>query len=316
MPLTRLPPMSALRAFEAAARRGSFKEAADELSVTPGAISQQIKTLEADLGVKLFQRQTRSVSLTEEGRTLQTGLGDAFYQVRKAVDDTRASADLRLSINSTTAIISKWLLPRLHRFTREHGELQVSIETETKLNDMNEAGPDIVIRHTGSPPSGLFSKCLHKEILLPVASPDFVRQRNLTSSSDISGLTLLHDTSLTFFGLPSSWELWAAAAGLSARSGFSSAITLVRQGGDQAVDAAVAGAGFAVCRSLLASAALMDGRLTCPFGPVIPSGLSYYICCREGRENEPHIQAFMSWAEGEAAVLSTLNALAEPAAPD
>lgn len=314
MPLTRLPSLSSLRAFEAAARRGSIKKAANELAVTPGAVSQQIKSLEADLGVALFVRKTRAIHLTVEGQNLQPTVSEAFLKIRQAVDHIRPKAAPKIRINSSSAIISKWLLPRLHRFTAAHPHVQVHIETEPYFNTMSDRAPDVVIRYTKDPPSDMYHEHFHRELILPVVNPSWRMARNLHGPQDLVTLPMLHDTSLTFFGLPSSWELWAKHAGLPGPVDLSKAVTFERHAADQVVDAAAAGAGVAICRSLLVYSALADGRLTCPFGPVVESGLSYFACCRPGREKEGHIQAFLSWARQEAAVLSTLNALLEPSA--
>jgi LysR family glycine cleavage system transcriptional activator len=316
MPLTRLPSLSSLRAFEAAARCGSIKEAAAELAVTPGAVSQQIKALEADLRVRLFVRKTRAIHLTPEGQRIQPTISEAFLQIRQVVDQVRPRTTPRLRINSSSAIISKWLLPRLHRFTAAHPTIQVHIESEARLNGLEQNGPDVVIRYTKNPPGDLYHELIHRELILPVANPTWLKSQALNGHEDIARVPILHDTSLTVFGGPSSWEMWGQRAGLATPVDLSKAIFFERQFADQVIDAAVAGSGLAVCRSLLVYSALADGRLTCPFGPVLPSGLSYYVCCRPGREKENHIRAFLSWARKEAAVLSTLNALLEPSVQD
>ena len=311
MPLSRLPSLLSLRAFEAAARRGSIKAAATELSVTPGAVSQQIKSLEADLGVPLFVRKTRAIQLTPEGQHIQPVVSEAFLQIRQSVDQIRPKDAPKIRINSSSAIISKWLLPRLHKFTAAHPDIQVHIETEVDLNEMQQRAPDVVIRFTKTPPKDLYYELIHRELILPVANPSWLDLQDLRCRDDISRAPILHDTSLTVFGGPSSWEIWGKEAGLEKPVDLSKAITFERHAADQVVDAAMAGAGIAICRSLLVYSALTDGRLSCPFGPVVPSGLSYYVCCRPGREKEKHVHAFLAWMVKEAAVLSTLNAMLE-----
>lgn len=312
MPLTRLPPLNSLRAFEAAARRGSIKDAASELSVTPGAISQQIKSLEADLGVQLFTRKTRAIHLTPAGVTLQPKVSEAFLQIRQAVDQVRPIPMTQIRINSSGAIISKWLLPRLHKFTRLRHDVQVHIETDPYLSDMTKNSSDVVIRYTDTPPKDLYYEEIHKELLLPVASPSWLDSHDVTHPDDIPGSPILQDTSLTVFGRPTSWESWCKTVGKTAEIDFTKAITFERHAADQVVDAAVAGAGIAICRSLLAYQTLSDGRLICPFGPVIESGLSYYVCCAKGREKESHIRDFLNWVCEEASVLTTLNSMLAP----
>lgn len=309
MPLSRLPSLLSLRAFEAAARRGSIKEAANELSVTPGAVSQQIKSLEADLGVPLFVRKTRAIHLTAEGQRLQPTISEAFLQIRQCVDDVRPKKIPKLRINSSNALISKWLLPRLHKFTKTHPEMQVHIESEQSLDTGGHAPPEIEIRYASTPPEKRYTQLLHRELMLPVASPSFLETSGITSPTDIKSDQVLFDTTPMLAGSVSSWDLWCRHAGLPGKIDRNRAMRFERPPGGQIVDAAIAGAGLALCGSLLVYSALTDGRLVCPFGPVVETGYSYFICCHPGREREEHIHEFMSWARKEAAVLSTINAM-------
>ncbi len=311
MPLTRLPSLSSLRAFEAAARRGSIKDAADELAVTPGAVSQQIKSLEADLGVALFERRARSIRLTSAGHKLQPTVSEAFLQIRQIVDQVRPKSATQLLINSTNALISKWLLPRLHRFTRTHPDLQVHIGSEQPFGGSTETAADIEIRYADAAPQNMYAELLHQELMLVVASPSVLEAHGVKTVEDISNAPVLHDTSFVHAGSLSSWELWSKHAGVARSIDLSKAIRFEKPPGGQIVDAAIAGVGLAICGSLLVYSALADGRLVCPFGPVLRSERNYYICCAPGRENEPQIRAFLTWAKNEAAVLTTLNALQE-----
>lgn len=308
MPLRRMPALGSLRAFEAAARRLSFKDAACELSVTPGAVSQQIKSLEEDLGIPLFVRATRSVALTEAGRALQPELTAGFLQIRQAVDKVRPGQSKNLRINSSNPIISKWVLPRLHRFTALVPDLQVNIETESGLNEMRDDGPDVVIRFTKTLSNDLYFREIHEELLLPVASPDLINRLKIEKPSDLVRAPLLHDTSFVAFGDDNSWDKWFSLTGLP-KAGHRRGVSFERHAADQAIDAAIGGAGFALGRSLLVHDALKDGRLICPFGPILSVGIKYYVCCRHGSEREPNIARFMDWAQEEAALLSTLKAM-------
>lgn len=311
MPLRRLPSLTALRAFEAAARRGSFKAAAQELHVTPGAISQSIRALEKDLGVALFIRETRATRLTTAGQLLQPTVSAAFLQIAEVVDQVRPQSAPKLRINSTNALISKWLLPRLHRFTRDHPEVQVHIESELPHGQGVETTADIEIRYARRPPPDLYWEMLHHEYMLVVASPTVLDTYRVRCPKDIRAAPVLHDTSFVHAGSASSWELWAKKAGLTDVIDPTKTVRFEKPPGGQIVDAAIAGVGIAICGSLLVYGSLADGRLVCPFGPIIESGRSYYICCRPTRENEPHIREFLSWAREEAAVLTTLNAMHE-----
>ena len=314
MPLRRLPALSSVRAFESAARLGSFKRAAEELSVTPGAVSQHIKALEADIGVPLFERKTRAVHLTHAGASLQPAISEAFLQIRQAFDRVCPSEKAQLRINSSGPIISKWLLPRLHGFTAGHPDIQIFIEADHALSRLERDEPEVIIRYASAPPSDFYHVLLHRELLIPVMRPDLCETLDVNGPEDVFDMPLLHDTSLMSFGLPPSWAVWSAHTQGGDMSDLPNAITFERHAADLVIDAAVSGSGLALARSLLAASSLLDGRLTCPFGPVIPSGLAYYLCCRRGRESEPVIASFLEWATQEAAVLSTLYALQHDAA--
>lgn len=311
MPMTRLPSLSSLRAFEAAGRRGSIKEAAVELAVTPGAVSQQIKALEADLGVSLFVRKTRAIHLTAAGQQLHPTVSDAFLRMRQSIDEVRPKKTPKLRIHATNAIISKWLLPRLHRFTVAHRDLQVHIESERPFDDVSTLGADVEIRYGDAPPTDMFSEVIHTELMLVVASPMLLDRYAMTVPQDLRRVPVLHDTSSLFGNTVTRWEYWAQHAGLENTIDLDNAMRFEQPPGGQTTDAAIAGIGVGLCGSLLAHGALSDGRLVCPFGPAVPSGRSYFICCRPGREKEDHIHNFLDWVRKEAAVLTTLNAICE-----
>ena len=212
--MTRLPSLSSLRAFEAAGRRGSIKEAAVELAVTPGAVSQQIKALEADLGVPLFVRKTRAIHLTAAGQQLHPTVSDAFLRMRQSIDEVRPKKTPKLRIHATNAIISKWLLPRLHRFTVAHGDLQVHIESERPFDDVSTLGADVEIRYGDAPPTDMFSEVIHTELMLVVASPMLLDRYAMTVPQDLRRVPVLHDTSSLFGNTVTRWEYWAQHAGL------------------------------------------------------------------------------------------------------
>ena len=195
MPMTRLPSLSSLRAFEAAGRRGSFKDAAVELRVTPGAVSQQIKALEADLGVALFVRKTRAIHLTAAGQQLHPTISDAFLQMRQVIDEVRPKKSPKLRIHATNAIISKWLLPRLHRFTVAHRTLQVHIESERPFDEASAHSADVEIRYAKAAPRDMYAEVLHTELILVVASPDLLDRYAVMVPQDLRRMPILHDTS-------------------------------------------------------------------------------------------------------------------------
>lgn len=304
MPMRRLPPLTALRSFEAAARLASFKNAARELSVTPGAVSQQVKALEADLGVALFVRGARTVRLTAAGQHLQPILTDALLKIRQAVDDVRPSSAKTLRITSTNALISKWLLPRLHRFTSAHPDLQVHINSDTSFSNPSGSGADIEIRYGKEPPKSMYVETLHREMMRIVASPSFLKENRVESVADLADVPVLLDVNSRNEENVSSWNIWAQHAGLASSVELSKLIQFENLPGGQVIDAAIAGLGIGLCGSLLTQVALSDGRLVSPFGPAVASGHSYFLCCPLGRQDENHILEFFRWVCNEADALS------------
>ena len=299
MPLRRLPPLNSLRAFEAAARHASFKTAADELAVTPAAVSQQIRSLEDDLGVPLFSRGARSVALTREGRRLQGGLTEAFMKMRVVVDAVRAPDAETLSITCSGPVATKFLAPRLSRFHDSHPDTAVQIDASFDVEPLGEAGPHIALRFGNQPDRNLHSVKLASEQLIPMVSPELAERLSLTTPNDIKRAPLIHDESLMkrYQNIPS-WADWFAGVGIDpfeANRG-----TRFSSYGDQAIDAAVGGAGVLLGRVGLAANDLLAGRLICPFGPSIDLDLSYYVVCEAGTEDTPAIAAFMDWIKQEA----------------
>jgi LysR family glycine cleavage system transcriptional activator len=303
MPFRRLPALGSLRAFEAAARLSSFKLAAAELSVTPGAISQQVRALEDDLGVKLFARAARSVSLTEQGRQLQPALTAAFVKIREAVDQVRPQSMEPLRVDSSGPIIRKWLLPRLHRFSARNPDLGVTIQSLSNLTAFNKDGPDVTIRFTRTPGAGLFAQKICEEYLLPLASPDLIERLDLRTPADLVRAPLLHDTSHEIFKDTPDWSTWFKRTGLDL-AGARRGTRFDRHAADHAIEAAVNSAGVVLGRHFLARSDMLEGRLISPFGPILQMHVSYFVVCQEGDETRPNIAAFIDWICEEAAVMS------------
>ncbi len=299
MPLRRLPPLNALRAFEAAARHASFKLAADELAVTPAAVSQQVRALEDDLGVSLFDRGARSVALTKDGRRLQAGLTDAFMKMRVVVEAVRAPESDALSITCSGPVATKCLAPRLSRFHDIHPDISIQIDASFDLEDLGVPGPHIALRFGNPPDRKLHSVQLTTEVLMPMVSPELAERLDLNVSQDILRAPLIHDESLMkWFQSAPTWSDWFSRAGLDPAQ--ANRGTRFSSYGDQAIDAAVGGAGVLLGRVGLAANDLMSGRLICPFGPVLELDLAYYAVCEAGTEKEPAIAAFLNWIKQEA----------------
>lgn len=299
MPLRRLPPLNALRAFEAAARHASFKSAADELAVTPAAVSQQIRALEDDLRVPLFNRGARSVALTRDGRRLQSGLTEAFMKMRVAVEAVRAPESEVLSITCSGPLATKCLAPRLSRFHDVHPDISVQIDASFDLEPLTATGPHIALRFGNPPDRNLHAVWLATEMLVPMVSPELAERLALNTPEDIQRAPLIHDESLTtwFQNIPS-WADWFASVGLDPAG--ANRGTRFSSYGDQAIDAAVGGSGVLLGQVGLAANDLQAGRLICPFGPSIELDLNYYAVCEAGAEGTPAIAGFLDWIKQEA----------------
>src|SRR5690242_4481408 len=170
-----LPPLSALRAFEAAARHMSFSKAADELHVTPAAISHQIHALEEDLGVRLFHRMNRSIELTASGRVLLPGLSQAFAGIQSSIRRLRAHNDTgTLTVTASPSFAAKWLVLRLHRFQEQHPEVDVRISATDDLVDLAKSDFDLAIRYGCGKYPGLEVELLFTDEVFPACSPQLL----------------------------------------------------------------------------------------------------------------------------------------------
>src|ERR1700716_802600 len=218
-----LPPLSALRAFEAAARLKSFSRAADELSVTPAAISHQIHTLEQDLGVRLFDRRNRAVELTASARLLLPGLSDAFAGIQTSVRRLRAHNDTgTLTVTASPSIAAKWLVLRLHRFQERHPEIDVRISTTDDVIDLGAGDFDLAIRYGSGRYPGLHVEPLMKNEGFPACSPRLLEAGPpLRTPDDLRRHALIHDQAVDRDPLAPSWPMWLKAAGVTGLSGTS-----------------------------------------------------------------------------------------------
>jgi len=294
-----LPPTATLRAFEAAARLRSFTRAAEELGLTQGAVSHQIRALEQQLGTALFRREQRQSLLTPRGELLAAAVRDGMARIADAfaaVQRERRAPTLMVSVLPGFAV--KWLFPRLIRFDQSHPEIQVNIATGTHLADLpGEA--DVAIRYgTGNYP-GLHAEKLLDERLFPVCSPALCAgKRPLRKPADLARHTLLHDHIYAVGGRPPTWETWLKAAGIDAIDPAAGR----RYGqANMVIQAAIEGLGVALGRTALVHDDLAAGRLVCPFGPSVPSDYSYYfVSTREALETAK-VAAFHGWLRREAA---------------
>lgn len=299
----RLPPLGALRAFEAAARMSSFKKAAAELSVTPGAVSQQVRGLEDQLGVKLFVRTARAVTPTEGGARLQRALTAAFLSMRQAVDEARPDQRRELRLHASSAINGKWLLPRLHRFAQRYPDQPVAIQSSDEPAGFDGDVVDVAIQLAVATDPSLFSVRLCDEHVLPLASPALVQRLTLRAPRDLARAPLLHDLSCAAFADAPDWAGWFERVGLDP-AGAARGVRFDRSAADHALDAAANGAGVVLGRRFLARSDMLVGRLVAPCGPAIRLQAGYVLTCRRGEETKPDIAAFINWMVEEAAAVA------------
>ena len=298
MPFRRLPPLLSLRAFEAAARHGSFKAAAEELNVTPGAVSQQVKKLEEDLGVTLFVRHNRVIEPTSEGLILKAGLSDAFVRIREVVESVRPSNEERaLVVTCGPPFAAKWLVPRLNKFLNRHPEIDLQVAANFTKLEYGTEGTDVGIRFTKREPDDLHFEWLGEETVVPLASPSFIERQNLREPRDLMRVPLLTEESMRIHEGAPGWEDWFAAVGLTEGSTFRG-VNFGRHA-EQAIDAAIAGAGVVLGRRILAALDIAEGRLVAPFGPELRTGVRYQFVCRKDRQHLSRTVAFHDWVVEE-----------------
>lgn len=298
-----LPPLTALRAFEAAARHSSFARAADELHVTPAALSFQIKSLEAHLGAPVFHRLNRAVALTEIGAALAPSLTEGFEQLNLAWRSARRLADHSvLTITAGPAFTTKWLAPRLYGFVQAEPGIELRFSATLRLMDLERDDVDAAIRFGEDDTNGLYARTLFREWITPMMTPKLAE--TIKTHSDLKKATLLHQDISPFQKGGLSWESWFRAAGLdfAANEGprFADA--------DHAHSAALAGTGVVLGRYSLTEQALCAGHLVAPFRLAIRTTRRYRYVCPQGFETRPHLARFEAWIFNEASKMNTFSA--------
>ncbi|MBM3601416.1 MAG: transcriptional regulator GcvA [Alphaproteobacteria bacterium] len=297
--LRRLPPLNGLRCFEAAARHVSFARAAQELHVTPSAVSHQIRALEDILGVALFRRERGALVLTDAGAACLPGVRDGFARLLDAVQqiDRRRRDTLKVSVAPSFA--AKWLLPRLERFLAGNAAVDVRVEASMVLVDFTRDETDLAIRYGGGRYPGLVVERLMGETVFPVCSPDLLRgDRALREPADIRFHTLLHDDSPDEDETCPTWPMWLAAAGVT---GVDAERGLRFNQSSLVIEAAVLGRGLALAKATLVEADLANGRLVRPFELSFPLSFAYHLVCPEAKLGQAKVRAFRDWVRAEAA---------------
>ena len=305
----RLPPLNALRAFESAARHLNFSRAADELSVTPGAVSQQIQNLEDYIGAALFKRTPRGLLLTDAAQTALPALREAFDRLAEAASLLTAAVDgRRLTLTAPPSFAAKWLVPRLGRFEQAHPQVDVWLSADMEVVDLAGGDIDLAVRYGAGAYPGLETQRLMQETVIPVMSPELNAATPLHEPKDLAGLVLLHDGSPDADESCPDWQMWLAARNIKGVDGtrgprFNQSSLVI--------EAALSGRGVALAKRALAQDDLDAGRLVAPMAISTSVDFAYYVVHPKAKARLPQVKAFVAWilAEGAAheAAMASLN---------
>jgi len=281
----RLPQLNALKAFEAAARHVSFTHAAAELCVTQGAVSHQVKALESELGIKLFNRERQRLIITEAGRDYLAAVRDAFDRIAMATERLaqRQSSGM-LTVSTSPDFAAKWLVHRLGRFAEAYPEIDLRISAMMHHVDFAREDVDIAVRHGDGHWPGLHVTRLCPEHLFAVCSPKLAA--GLRRPADLLNLPLLH------LDDRSAWQAWFDAAGVT---GIEAIHGPILNRASMLIDAAVDGQGVALASTALAAWDLIHKRLVRPFPVALPLSKSYWIVCPQATADLPKLIVFRDW---------------------
>ena len=289
-----VPPLRALRAFEASARHLSFTKAAEELFVTQAAVSLQIKQLEQLLGLTLFERESRGLVLTAQGQIYLADVREALEILSEATDKiSRQERQDLITVSVLPSFASKWLVPRLPRFQQDNPDVDVRIAAFDRLADFDRDQIDVAVRYGNGEWEGTRSDLLFKEHVFPVCSPDLIKgDKPLETPSDLAHHHLLHDDYTR-----EDWKMWLMAAdveGVDPDRGTSFSHTSIM------LEAAASGAGVALGRAPLVNRDLESGRLVKPFEISMPGEYAYYVVAPLATADNPLITNFRDWLMSEA----------------
>ena len=296
----RLPPFHALRAFEAAGRHLSFARAADELGVSPAAVSQHIQQMEEFAGQPLFRRLGRRVELTDAGHAALAHVAAAMASLGEAARVMRLPLrGQRVSVSVAPSFAIKWLVPRLERFKELHPDIEVWVSADMGLVDFAVADVDLAIRYGAGGYADAQAQMLLSESVVPICSPALIEgPEGLKKIEDIPRFALLHDDSPDRDPSCPTWPMWMMARGLDAEN--------ARKGlrlnqSSMVIEAAMAGKGIGLAKRQLAAADIASGRLVTPFDVEdTPINFAYWMVWRRGRTLSPGLKAFIDWLRDEA----------------
>jgi len=294
-----LPALDLLVGFEAAARHLSFTKAGDELFLTQSAVSRQIKELEDQLGVSLFQRRHRALALTEAGQQYYAAAAQVISTMRTATERLRTQAGRRkpLAVTTTNSFAALWLIPRLAGFTREHPGVDVRITADVRVQDLERDGLDVALRHGPSALAGPNAVRLFGEKVFPVCSPKLLKKTPLAKPADLRHHVLLRydDPDVRHPWLH--WRTWLEVEGIA---DLKPAGTLSFSGYEQIIPSAVAGHGVALGRTPLVKSLLESGELVAPFKSQADPARAYFAVVSKSASTRPEVIAFVEWLKSEA----------------
>ncbi len=295
-----LPPLNSLRVFEAVARNLSFSKAAEELNVTPGAVSQQIKALEDFLENTIIRRQKRGLLLTDEAQASLPLLREAFEKLAEASDVLAKRAESgRLRISVAPSLAAKWLVPRLDKFAEANPDIEVWLSADMGIVDFAVDDVDLAIRYGAGYYPGLHVDRLMSETIIPVCSPGLLVGDNpLKKPVDLKHHTLLHDGSPDKDENCPDWTMWLKAARVCDDVDGNRGATFNQS--SLVIEAAVAGKGVALAKAALALADLEAARLVIPFDMTTPTEFAYYIVHPKSKIDNKAVVAFTAWLHLEA----------------
>lgn len=293
----RLPPLNSLKAFEVAARRGGFVAAAEELNVTPAAVSHQVKTLESFLDIQLFRRLPRGLELTESGRELLPELSRGFDHFARALGSlTAGELTGKLTVSVLSSFATLWLVPRLESFLQTYPEIQLRVLASNQPAGLDEGNVDILISFALGNYPGFRCELLMRDSIFPVCAPSLINNLPLRRYQDLEQHTLLHDIDVGFDEPTMTWKRWFRDAGLgsvvaSRNVEFENSILLT--------EAAVRGQGVALGRLSLVRDHLATGRLIRPLKTSRPADYAYYTVTTQAVAEHPRVQTFLAWLEAQ-----------------
>lgn len=287
-----LPPLAAVRVFEAAARHLNFTAAARELGMTQSAVSYQIRLLEERLGLPLFHRQRGRVTLTPAARRAAALTTSAFDTIGDAFGDLRVADDTVLRISSANTFATKWLAPRIGAFQLRHPELAVRLDATDRIVDFASEEVDVAIRVTGRPVASFHAERLFPASFTPMVGPDFLAHHPLPDPAALLALPRLTPDDPW-------WAIWFVAANLPGVQPAPGGLRLDSQVAE--ASAAMAGAGAAILDPRMWRREIDEGRLIAPFELLAESGFSFWVVCTSARRNVPKIRAFRQWLVAAAA---------------